>query len=94
MTEHAILYISQQAISLILTISAPIVAVGVSIALTVSVFQSATSIQEQSLSYIPKMAGVMLFLLYSGNRIYNLVTNYAFWLFDNIPMIVNGTITF
>ncbi|MCK5685824.1 flagellar biosynthetic protein FliQ [bacterium] len=94
MTENAILYIAQHAIKLILTIASPMVAVGVSIALTVSVFQSATSIQEQSLSYIPKMFGIMMFLLFSGNRIYNLITTYAFWLFDNIPMIINGTLRF
>ena len=43
-----------------LSISAPILAVGLTIGLTVSLFQAVTQIQEQTLSFVPKIIGMVI----------------------------------
>ena len=52
--------IVRQALFTALMISAPILAVGLVIGLTVSLFQAVTQIQEQTLSFVPKIIGMVL----------------------------------
>ena len=60
-----------------LTILAPLVGVGIAVGLTVSILQSITSIQEQSLTFIPKLVAVSFTLMFLGNWILVKLTDYA-----------------
>lgn len=65
MTPDTALYWTQQAVTLALTVAAPLLGVALAVGLVVSLFQAMTSIQEMTLSAIPKMlavAGVMVLL--------------------------------
>ncbi len=65
MTPDTALYWTQAAMKLTLLVSAPLLGVALSVGLAVSLFQAMTSIQEMTLSMIPKMlamAGVLLVL--------------------------------
>jgi len=50
----------RQTLTLALVVSAPILGAGVAIGLTISIIQSVTSIQEQTLTFVPKIAGMLL----------------------------------
>jgi len=64
--DETLLEIVRQALWLAVVISAPILGAGVLIGLTISIFQSVTSIQEQTLTFVPKilvMIGVSILLM-------------------------------
>ncbi len=56
--------------------------------LLVSMFQAATSINEQTLSFIPKLLVTILVLMVAGPWMLSLVTNYTVRLFENIPYLI------
>ncbi|MGM0599078.1 MAG: flagellar biosynthetic protein FliQ [Candidatus Rifleibacteriota bacterium] len=63
MTEYTLYELFKETIFLAFTLSAPILILGMLIGITVSVFQTATSIQEQSLTFIPKLLITALALI-------------------------------
>ncbi len=65
MTPETALYWTQSAVTLAVTIAAPLLGVALAVGLVISLFQAMTSIQEMTLSSIPKMlavAGVLILL--------------------------------
>ena len=56
--------------------------------LIVSMFQAATSINEQTLSFIPKLLVTILVLMFAGPWMLNMVVNYALRIFENIPYLI------
>lgn len=65
-----------QAIWLILKCSAPMLISSLVIGLIVSVFQTVTSIQEQTLTFVPKLIVVMVVLIICGDWILNNIVQY------------------
>jgi len=59
-TDLALLDIVRETLQLALIISAPILGAGIVIGLFISVLQSVTSIQEQALTFVPKIFGMIL----------------------------------
>ena len=57
MTDHAVINIAVQAILLATKLAAPILGVSLAIGLVIGLLQSATQIQEQTLTFVPKLAG-------------------------------------
>lgn len=58
MTEALILELVRTALSLAISLAAPLLGIALFTGLTVSVIQTATSVQEQSLTFVPKLLGV------------------------------------
>jgi flagellar biosynthetic protein FliQ len=63
MTEYTLYELFKETIFLAFTLSAPILVLGMTIGILVSIFQTATSIQEQSLTFIPKLMATALALI-------------------------------
>lgn len=59
-TDGALLDVVRETLHLALLISAPILGAGIVIGLVISVMQSVTSIQEQALTFVPKIFGMIL----------------------------------
>ncbi len=68
--------------------AAPILIVGMTVGLLVAIIQATTSIQEQTLSFVPKIAAVLLTLLLLGPWIGQLFIQYTENLFLQIPNMV------
>lgn len=66
MGGNFVIGIAQQVILVVLELAGPLLIAGLAVGLLVSVFQATTQIQEQSLSYIPKIAVVVVVLLLLG----------------------------
>ena len=66
MTEGQVLDIIRNAIYVLLVTSLPLLLVSLIIGLVVSIFQTVTSIQEQTLTFIPKIVGVFVALMFFG----------------------------
>ncbi|MEW6710074.1 MAG: flagellar biosynthetic protein FliQ [Candidatus Riflebacteria bacterium] len=63
MTEYTLFELFKETILLSFMLSAPILLLGMAIGILISIFQTATSIQEQSLTFIPKLLATALALI-------------------------------
>jgi flagellar biosynthetic protein FliQ len=88
MTPETVLTIGQQAIEMTLMVSAPLLLSALVIGLIVSIFQAATQINEMTLSFIPKLLGTFLVLIFAGPWMVNTLVDYIQRLFGNIPWMV------
>jgi flagellar biosynthesis protein FliQ len=79
--------IMRGAILEIIIISAPILLVGMVVGLIVSIFQATTSIQEQTLTFVPKIAAILLVLALLGGWMFDSLRNYTINLFNMIPQM-------
>lgn len=68
-----------------LLLSAPILVVAMVIGLIVSIFQATTSIQEQTLTFVPKIAAIMAVLALLGGWMFSHLADYTVKLFSLIP---------
>lgn len=71
MTVGDVIDITSQAIWLIIKCSTPMLLASLVVGLIVSIFQTVTSIQEQTLTFVPKILTVFLVLILTGNWIMN-----------------------
>jgi flagellar biosynthetic protein FliQ len=62
-TDHEVINIAVQSILLATKLAAPILIVALGIGLAIGLLQSATQIQEQTLTFVPKLAGIALVIL-------------------------------
>jgi len=77
----------RQALWMTMLISAPILGIGLIVGLTVGVFQAATSINEQTLSFIPKLVALGITLALTGGWMINTMVDYTRVLFGRIPTL-------
>ena len=89
MTPESIMDMGQQAIYVMLIVSAPMLLAGLIIGLIVSIFQAATQINEQTLSFIPKLVGIFVVLIVLGPWMLTILTDYMRSIFENIPNLAN-----
>ncbi|MHC5269553.1 flagellar biosynthesis protein FliQ [Enterococcus sp. LJL98] len=68
----------------ILLVAGPAVLVALAVGLVVSVFQATTQIQEQTLSFVPKLISIFLTILLAGNFMLNLLINFTKSIFKMI----------
>jgi flagellar biosynthetic protein FliQ len=80
--------IFNNAILQILVLSAPVLLISLAVGLIVSIFQATTSIQEQTLTFVPKLAAILITLMFLGPWMFGLLTNYTVALFRQIPGMV------
>ena len=66
MSGDVVVQLGQQALMVVLLVSAPMLGLGLLVGLCVSVFQATTSIQEQTLAFIPKIIAVFVAILIFG----------------------------
>jgi len=88
MNQDTVINLATQAMTLALEIAGPILLCGLIIGLLVSIFQAVTSIQEQSLSFIPKIVGVAVLIVVLGPWMLNQLITYAQNLYSSIPSLI------
>jgi flagellar biosynthetic protein FliQ len=88
MNQDTVVNLASQAMSLALKVAGPILLVALVIGLVISVFQAVTQIQEQSLSLIPKIAGVAVVIVVLGPWMLGQLVTYTAQLFTSIPTLV------
>ncbi|MGQ2966275.1 flagellar biosynthesis protein FliQ [Methylophilus sp.] len=89
MSPEQVLTIGSEAMQTTLMVAAPILGTALAIGLVVSIFQAATQINEQTLSFIPKLVGVMAMLLLAGHWMLMTLVDYMHHVFSMIPQLVN-----
>jgi flagellar biosynthetic protein FliQ len=90
MSEDQVVSICVSTMELALKIAMPILLVGLIVGLVVSIFQAATQIQEQTLSFIPKIAGLAVVLVVAGPWMLGQLLTWTEDLYGQIPKLVGG----
>jgi flagellar biosynthesis protein FliQ len=88
MDTDVVITLATQAMSLALKISIPLLGVGLVVGVLISVIQAVTSIQEQTLSFIPKVLAMALVLVVGGPWMLNQLLSYTTDLWSSIPNMV------
>ena len=83
MTVSDVTAIASDALFLIIKVSAPILLVSLIVGLIISIFQTVTSIQEQTLTFVPKVLGVFVTLMICGSWILNNMSGFIERLWSN-----------
>lgn len=78
-----------EAIKIAFMISSPLLLITLIVGLVVSFFQAATQINEQTLSFIPKIISVVSMLVILGPWMFGIMLNYIHNLIFNIPFFIN-----
>jgi flagellar biosynthesis protein FliQ len=71
----------------IVILAAPVLLVAMLVGLVVSIFQATTSIQEQTLTFVPKLAAIFLVLALLGGWMFSSLAQYTRTLFEAIPRL-------
>lgn len=88
MSEAFVIGVIKDAVTSVLTVSGPILLVSLAIGLLISIFQATTQIQEQTLTFVPKIIAVFVSLIIFGPWMLHLLTGLAKRMFDAIPYMV------
>ncbi len=76
MTEEAVLDIASEALWTIIIVAAPLLLISLVVGLIVSIFQAVTSIQEQTLTFIPKLIAIFIAIMLFGSFIVNTIVGF------------------
>ena len=76
MSGDLVVQLGQEALFIVMIVAAPMLGLGLIVGLMVSVFQATTSIQEQTLAFIPKIIAVFVAILIFGPWMLRIMTEY------------------
>ena len=87
MDSATVVDLARQALWMTMLISGPLLGVGLVVGLLVGIFQAATSINEQTLSFIPKVLAIGLTMSIAGGWMINTMVDYTKSVFTRIPQL-------
>jgi len=86
MSPEHVMNLARHAMEITLLVSAPILLTALAVGLLVSIFQAATQIQEATLSFIPKLLGILLVLVIAGPWMLSVMTEYMYQVLTDFPV--------
>jgi flagellar biosynthesis protein FliQ len=90
MNQDVVVSLTMDAITVAMKIAVPMLMAGLVVGLVVSVFQAVTQIQEQTLSFIPKIIGLAVVLVVAGPWMMGQLIVWTQELYGQIPNLVGG----
>lgn len=91
MTQSHVIQVAYQGMLLILILSAPPILISMFFGIIVAIFQAATQIQEQTLSFTIKLVAVTLTLMFLGGWLGAQIMSFSVDIFTNFPQWVIST---
>ena len=88
MTPEFVVSFAKDAIQLTILVAMPMLGLGLAVGLVVAIFQATTSIQEMTLTFVPKILAVLLGLLYFAPWMLEKMTLYTEKVITQIPMYI------
>jgi len=80
--------VMQQSLTMVLLMSAPMLLIGLTVGLLVSIFQATTQIQEATLAFVPKIIAVMLSLVIFGPWMISSMVGFTRNIFSNVDIFI------
>ncbi len=90
MTEGQVLDVARDAIYTIIICSAPLLLISLVVGLVISIFQTVTSIQEQTLTFVPKIIAVFVGMVFFGSWILTNLSEFMTNLWSNFSIYLGG----
>lgn len=88
MNQDFVVQVMYQGITLTLLLSMPTVGIGLLVGFTISLFQAVTQIQEQTLTFVPKVIAVFMMLAFTSPWMISLLVDFTNTLWSAIPSMV------
>ncbi|MCT6923560.1 MULTISPECIES: flagellar biosynthesis protein FliQ [Bacillales] len=88
MTQEMVISVAERAVFVILITSGPLLLIALATGLLVSIFQATTSIQEQTLAFVPKIVAVFVALIFFGPFMISQMTNYFHDILNNLVRFI------
>lgn len=90
MSPETVVTVGRQALELMLIVSAPLLLVALGVGLVVSFFQAITQLNEQTLSFLPKLLGVAVTMIVIGPWMISTLVDYLQRTIISIPSMIAG----
>ena len=88
MNQADIIYISQEALMMVIILAGPGLGMAMLVGLLVGIFQATTQIQEQTLAFVPKIIAVFVTLLILVSWLMTVIIEFTYRVYEHIPQIV------
>ena len=88
MTPELVMSLGRQSVEMTLILAGPLLLSALVVGLIVSIFQAATQINEQTLSFIPKLIATFIALLLAGPWMLQMMVEFIRRLLENIPQMI------
>jgi len=85
MNPQSVITLGQQALYVMLLLAAPLLLTALAVGLVISILQAATQINEMTLSFIPKLLGIVAALVFAGPWMLSFYVDFVRRLFESIP---------
>jgi len=89
LSQQFVIHLGREVFFTAIIIAAPMLVAGLIVGVTISVIQTATSIQEQTLTFIPKIVAVVISLILFFPWMMNTILSFATELITNIPTYIH-----
>lgn len=89
MSPETVMSIGSRALEITMLLAAPMLLVALVTGLLIGAFQAATQINEQTLSFIPKLLALALTMVVAGPWMLKVLLSYTHELFESIPNLIN-----
>ncbi|MCB9092775.1 MAG: flagellar biosynthesis protein FliQ [Halobacteriovoraceae bacterium] len=90
MNNDFVVEMSGQAIKMTLMLAAPMLIGAMIVGVTISIFQAVTQINEQTLSFVPKIVTILVLIIISGPWLINTMTSFTEDLIVHIPEVIRA----
>ena len=87
MTDATVISVMRDSLMTIMIVSAPMLGVGMFVGLIISIFQTTTSIQEQTLTFVPKIVAIFVIMIIFGSWMIRTLVNYTYHVFALIEKL-------
>lgn len=87
MNDTSIIVLVQQTLWTFMLLSAPVLGVSIIVGLIISIIQATTSIQEQTLTFVPKMIAMLAVIYFLASWMINYISGFTVRLFNILPII-------
>ena len=88
MSQQDVINIARNTIWVIIETSMPLLLVSMVVGLIISLFQTLTSIQEQTLTFVPKLIAIFVALMFMGAWLMNTIVQYMTQLWSNFSQYI------
>ena len=89
MTEAFVLSLAKQTVTIALMLAGPILLISLLVGSLISLIQAATQINEVTMTFIPKMVGIILVILILGSWMLQQLMIFTSGLFNQLPSLVH-----
>lgn len=88
MSPDTVIYLGREAMFTVLLVASPILGISLLVGILISFFQATTHLQEQTLTFVPKVIAVLAIMLFFGSWMMNVMLSYVSNLFINMNQFI------